>query len=71
MSEAGERKAAVERKTRETEVRVAIDLDGSVPLLPGMRNDLHGQLVFGPKDPLGWRHAGLRTPLRIVRPLLG
>ena len=29
MSEPGERKAAVERKTRETEVRVAIDLDGS------------------------------------------
>jgi imidazoleglycerol-phosphate dehydratase len=29
MSAAGERKAAVERKTRETEVRVAIDLDGS------------------------------------------
>ena len=29
MSGAGERKAAVERKTRETEVRVAIDLDGS------------------------------------------
>lgn len=29
MSERKERKAAVERKTRETEVRVAIDLDGS------------------------------------------
>jgi len=29
MSEQGQRKAAVERKTRETEVRVAIDLDGS------------------------------------------
>ena len=29
MSERNERKAAVERKTRETEVRVAIDLDGS------------------------------------------
>ena len=29
MSELGGRKAAVERKTRETEVRVAIDLDGS------------------------------------------
>jgi imidazoleglycerol-phosphate dehydratase len=29
MSEAGVRKAAVERKTRETEVRVALDLDGS------------------------------------------
>jgi imidazoleglycerol phosphate dehydratase HisB len=29
MSERKERKSAVERKTRETEVRVAIDLDGS------------------------------------------
>jgi imidazoleglycerol-phosphate dehydratase len=29
MSAQGERKAAVDRKTRETEVRVAIDLDGS------------------------------------------
>jgi imidazoleglycerol-phosphate dehydratase len=29
MSERNERKAAVERKTRETEVRVSIDLDGS------------------------------------------
>ena len=29
MSEGKQRKAAVERKTRETEVRVAIDLDGS------------------------------------------
>jgi imidazoleglycerol-phosphate dehydratase len=29
MSERKERKAAVERKTRETEVRVAIDLDGT------------------------------------------
>jgi imidazoleglycerol-phosphate dehydratase len=29
MSERNERKAAVERKTRETEVRVAIDLDGT------------------------------------------
>jgi imidazoleglycerol-phosphate dehydratase len=29
MSERNERKAAVERKTRETEVRVAIELDGS------------------------------------------
>ncbi len=29
MSERSERKAAVERKTRETEVRVSIDLDGS------------------------------------------
>jgi imidazoleglycerol-phosphate dehydratase len=29
MSESGTRKASVERKTRETDVRVAIDLDGS------------------------------------------
>jgi imidazoleglycerol-phosphate dehydratase len=29
MSERNERKAAVERKTRETEVRVALDLDGT------------------------------------------
>jgi imidazoleglycerol-phosphate dehydratase len=29
MSEGNQRKAAIERKTRETEVRVAIDLDGS------------------------------------------
>ena len=35
MSEARRRAASLERKTRETEVRVEIDLDGITDLKPG------------------------------------